>query len=33
MELMALDKKAAKGKTRFVLLESMGARGAARGRG
>jgi 3-dehydroquinate synthetase len=24
MELMALDKKAAKGKTRFVLLESIG---------
>jgi 3-dehydroquinate synthase len=24
LELMALDKKAAKGKTRFVLLESLG---------
>ena len=30
MELMALDKKAAKGKMRFVLLESIGPGGAAR---
>ena len=30
MELMALDKKAAKGRTRFVLLESIG-RAALRG--
>jgi 3-dehydroquinate synthase len=30
MELMALDKKAAKGKARFVLLESIG-RAALRG--
>ena len=30
MELMAVDKKAAKGKTRFVLLEAIG-RAALRG--